>query len=340
MTRRRAWLLVILSILLGTPALLAALARVRDGGAMALVQRAATAYRSVSYAGTVAWRHGIWEPPVRVTHDASSGRTSYVWWGRREMIFHAPSSRTPDPAAWCLDPEALADCYRAEEGETTRCLDREARILKVIPKAGGRPSVVLTVDAETLLPLMVSTCRPDGSLYRVAAFREVTIGEATVKDAVPTRFTGWYGGPVPPEQADEIAGFPLVRPDYLPEGFRLHEVRCATEPLPSARFIYTDGVTTFEIRQEPLLTPAQIDTLLALRGDPAAGERSLRWIQARRYRAMLRQGSGEAASVARRQDASHAHYELRVGRVEVELTARANLDEGEILSVIRSLRAG
>jgi len=328
------------SVLLGTPGLLAALSRVRDGGAMALVQRAATAFRRVSYSGTVAWRHGNWEPPVRVTHDAESGRTSYVWWGRHEMILAAPSTRTPDPAAWCLDPDALAEAYSAEVGEPTRCLDRDALILKVTPRSEGRPSVVLTVDAETLLPLMVSTCRPDGSLYRVAAFREVTIGAATVREAGPSRFTGWYGGPVPPEQADELAGFRLLRPDHLPEGFRLHEVRCATEPLPSARFIYTDGVTTFELRQEPLLTPAQIDTLLALREDPAAAERSLRWIQARRYRAMLRQGSGEAASVARRLDLTHAHYEFRVGRVELELTARANLDESEILSVIRSLRAG
>ncbi len=340
MKRRRVLFVAALSLLLGTPALVVALTRVRDGGAMDLVLRAATVHRTLSYSGAVAWRNANWEPPVRVTHDAQSGRTSYLWWGRREMVFAAPSVRTPDPAAWCLDPVALAGAYRAEEGEPTRCLDREARVFKVVPGCAGRPVILLTVDAETLLPLMVSTLRPDGSLYRVAAFREVAIGPTSVKEAAPSRFTGWYGGPVPPSRAEEIAGFRLVRPEYLPEGFRLLEVRCATEPLPSARFIYTDGVTAFEIRQEPLLTPAQIDSVLARRQDPVAAEQSARWIHERRYRALLRQGSGEAAAVARREDASHVHYELRVGRVEVELSARANLEENEILSVIRSLRAG
>ena len=98
----RSWL-ALLGLLVSAPLLWAALhhAQRRDA-AWDLVMEAATAHERVSYRGTAAWHRGRWKKPVDVVHDAGAGLTRYDW-GRFSYVRGGPSSRQPDPAAWCLD---------------------------------------------------------------------------------------------------------------------------------------------------------------------------------------------------------------------------------------------
>ena len=112
---RRSWL-ALLGLLVAAPLLWAALHHAqRREAAWDLVMEAATAHERVSYRGTAAWHRGRWKKPVEVVHDAGAGLTRYDW-GRFSYVRGGPSSRQPDPAAWCLDRDALRESYRPHEG--------------------------------------------------------------------------------------------------------------------------------------------------------------------------------------------------------------------------------
>ncbi|MHC4933481.1 MAG: sigma-E factor regulatory protein RseB domain-containing protein, partial [Planctomycetota bacterium] len=190
----------LLGLLLVAPVLWGALRHVRAGEALALLRDSCTAHERVSFRGEAAWRRPRWNPPVQIRHDAESGRTSYRWHRRWSFTASRPNPRMPDPTAWCLDFDSVAEGYRAEERTTTRFLDRETRLLVLKPRREGRPTIHLTVDVETRLPLKVVVFRSDGSLYRVAAFRKIEIGPQEVKPS--RRRFKWRGTPIPPEEAE------------------------------------------------------------------------------------------------------------------------------------------
>jgi hypothetical protein len=148
------------------------------------------------------------------------------------------------------------------------------------------------------------------------------------------------GRSVPPERADESAGFAVWRPAYLPAGFRLADCRVsAFGGAPSARLLYTDGVTAFELSQRPLLTPAQIETNLHRRPGSRGAEFEMRWLLQASRRALARSAGVGADGIATdcREWGSHRMYEMRVGGRDVTLVGRGDLDPEEHLRVLRSL---
>lgn len=335
---RRAWL--VLAGLLATSGLVgAALRHVHEQAeAWDLVRRAATAHERVSYRGRAAWRRARWGKAVTVTHDAGSGMTRYDWGRRRAYVQHGPNSRTPDPAAWCLDVGALKDSYRARLEGRTVCRGRPARIVVLRPRYFGRPEMHLTVDEETALPLEVASLRPSGELYRIAAYRELEIGPQQVRRR---RAPSWLGRSVAAERLEEEAGFGILTPEYLPPGFRCVDRRVSEWAAPQVRLLFTDGITAFELYEETVLTPAQMETNLARRVGRERAGRLMGGILWRYRRALIHSGgsSRDGAICRRSRGSTHLTYRMRLGELEVRLTARGDLAAEETQKVLRSLHA-
>jgi hypothetical protein len=270
-----------------------------------------------------------------VVHDASSGRTKYGA-GPWAFVTDAPNSRMPDPAAFCLDLPALLRNYRASRGASTRLLGRDAGTLVVKPRYDGRPRLEIVYDTETMLPLRVKTTRHDGVPLREAVFHSLFLGDADVRGQMGPP-PGLFGRKVDPERADEEAGFPVWRPAYVPEGFRLIGCRVSRWAGPCARLRYSDGATAFEIWQQPVLTPAQVEAIFARA--PGGPDFHVKWHVDRGRRALARSGGADADGVAveRHECDAHVRYELRVAGHDVTLVARADLDPEEHLRVLRSL---
>jgi hypothetical protein len=301
-----------------------------------LLRRAATAHERVSYRGRAAWRRARWGKAVTVTHDAESGLTRYDWGRRRAYVRSGPNSRTPDPAAWCLDIGALEESYRAHMEGRTVYRGRSAHAVVLRPRHAGRPELHLTIDAETSLPLEVASLRPNGDLYRTAAYRDLEIGPQEVRRR--RRSPSWLGRSVADAALDEEAGFGILVPAYLPPGFRCIDRRVSEWAAPHVRLLYSDGITAFELSQEQVLTPAQMHTNLARRVGRERADRMMKHILWRYRRALIH--SGEDGAVCRRsRGSSHRTYRLRLGDLDVKLTARGDLAAEETERVLRSLRA-
>jgi len=298
-----------------------------------LLRAVATAHLRVSYEGEGAW--GNQWPGMWVRHDARSGRTRYGS-GRWSHVEGAPNGRMPDPAAFCLDLDALLENYHATEGESGRYLDRDVRTLHVMPRRDGRPNLEILFDRETSLPLKVKTTRHDGTLLREAVFHKLFLGDCDVRPSFGPGF-GSMGRSVDPDKADEEAGFAVWRPAYLPAGFRLVDCRVSRWMGPCARLLYADGVTAFELWQRPVLCPAEIETIFAKA--PGGPEFHVKWHERCGLRALARSGGAgpDGIAVDRHECGPHVRYELRVEGCDVTLVTRADLDPEEPMRVLRSL---
>jgi hypothetical protein len=203
------------------------------------------------------------------------------------------------------------------------------------PRYPGRPELHLAIDAETSLPLEVASLRPNGRLYRTAAFRELEIGPQEVRRR---RSPSWLGRSVAEAALGEEAGFGILLPAYLPPGFRCIDRRVSEWAAPHVRLLYSDGITAFELSQEPVLTPAQMQTNLAHRVGRERAGRMMRQILWRYRRALIHSG-GQGAVCRRALGSTHRTYRLRLGDLDVKLTARGDLAAEETEKVLRSLRA-
>jgi negative regulator of sigma E activity len=276
---------------------------------------------------------------MAIEHDAERGLTRYEWRRGFGFVVDGVSTRAGDPAGWCLDFDALRDSYDATIRGTARLHGRLVRNVDLTPVHPGRPRVRLAVDAEHLLPLQVDTYGADGSLYRSTAFRKITFGPCTVAGDDALRFGNWRGASVAPERLAEAAGFAVLRPDYVPPGFRLADCRLIEWIGTDVRMVYTDGLTAFELCQSRVLTPARMEMELARRLGPARAEREVDRHLEQRYQGLALAGESGEGTVARRCDrGSHVSYELRTSDLDVRLTARSDLPGAELLSVLRSLR--
>jgi hypothetical protein len=338
-TRRRIQLLL-LAVLVGTPAVLAAIRHARGVEAVGLLRRVAAGHTLASYRGASSW-NGRW-PAKRVTvrHDAVSGRTAYRFDGRfhREFVLASPSHRMPDPAAWCIDVEALVENYRARELGVRQFLDRPVRVTRVSPLLAGRPTVELWVDSVSGLPLKSSTFRSDGSLYRVCKFDRVAYGPEPVRPVNLQKAHRYAGTPVSLANPQAASGFEPLFPDYLPPGFRLVEARVKQWATPQLTLVYSDGVTAFDLKQWPRATPALLEDFYS-RG-PWGGKgtgKMLKWHMRRARERLVRTERGGVATTVCRERGFHLSWELRVEELDLMLMARGDLDKPEMLKVLRSL---
>jgi negative regulator of sigma E activity len=324
--------------MVGAPAVWAAVRQARTAEVVDLLRAAATAHTKTSYEGTVLWNGGRWGKPVRVRHDSVSGRTAYRFGRFREFVVAAPSSRMPDPAAWCVDLEALTRNYRARELKSAEFLGRAVRVLRAVPRHPGRPSMEIWVDRASGLPLKVSTFRSDGSAYRVAKFRSIRFGPQEVREVNLQRAHKFIGTPVSLENPQAAAGFLPLLPDYLPEGFKLVGARVKQMATPILTLVYSDGVTAFDLKQWPRPTPAVLEDFYA-KGPWGErwSRRMMRWHMRKAKKMLLEsEGDGQVTAVCHERG-YHTSCDLRVEDLSVSLVARSDLDKAEILKVLRSL---
>ena len=336
---RRAGIALVL-VLVGASVLTASLNPFGSNEVPDVVRRAATANRRVSYAGRASWKGRRWTRSVAIRHDSSAGLTAYRHNGH-EFVLPGPSSRMSDPSAWCLDLDAVLQNYRSRTTGTSALLGRTTRTLVLEPLHPGRPTVTLHLDELTGLPLKTVTRSYDGTPYRMCAFNTLEFGPQHV-ERKPSRWYDhrrWYGTSVPPDKLVETVDFDLYLPDYLPAGFRLTDSRVLNWMGHWVRLTYSDGITTFELTEQLLLTPAQLLDEATGRMGKKKAERMVRRIQERRIDRLLRSdGAGKRGPVARRRRSkTHDSYSLRLGRVEIKVSARRDLDPKEILRVLRSL---
>ena len=340
MRLRRGWLLLALAGLLAAgPVVWAALRHARQRSeAMSLVRRAATAHQRVSYSGQLSWRRGRWGRPVYVAHDQESGRTLYGWSVRWSYVASRPSTKAPDPVAWCRNLAAVERNYRAEEGATSRYLGRAVRLLRLNPRHEGRPIVELTVDTETDLPLKVTTFHPDGSLAKVVAFRKIRFAPQKVPERA--RRHG-RSRSIPIERISDEISFQPLSPAYLPEGFLLSGCRVSGISVRKLTFVYTDGISKLELTQGVIPTPAQMETEYALRYGARRAKRRMQWYHEACKRRIVQSDSSASGKISakRRRHGRYQTYELTVGNRDVELRSPVDLPAEESARLLRSLRA-
>ncbi|MEE8103933.1 MAG: sigma-E factor regulatory protein RseB domain-containing protein [Planctomycetota bacterium] len=375
---RRLCIFAVVLLALCAPTVAAVFWRLKgeELAAMEAVQRAASAHQRVGYAGVAGWetgaksrqKHDGWKKSesgtksgsgtkssrwhskrrrkVDVQHDAKSGRTLYRW-NRHPYVRAGPSTRASDPAGWCLDPAAVSRNYIASRDGIGFLLGRATRRLTLTPKHAGRPTVHLEVDADTELPLQVATFGHDGALYRKVAFQRVEIGPQEVTGEITSKRSSSRSSDrtLGLDALRNGAGFPVVLPDYLPAGFVVRECRLSDWMGGTARVSYTDGVTTFELRQSLVRTPAQMEAILVERFGERRAHMVLKKLLRMEWEALYRSEQrvpGELM-VRRTRSSRHNTYRLRMdvgprGDVDVTITARSDLDQEQVLAVIRSLR--
>lgn len=258
----------------------------------------------------------------------------------RGFTLDGPSHRMPDPAAWCLDYEALRRNYEpVDEGETS-LLGRRVRGIRLVSRHAGRPEVQLAIDTRMKLPLRIETRTSDGKPYRTLAFKSVRFAPQEIAPRRPSRGErSWRGRAVPADSVAAAAGFTTLKPAYLPPGFRVVGARVGEFTGPHADLLYTDGLTAFEVRQAPVQTPALVQAALQAKVGARHAERMMGRILDHRRRVIAQSGAGDdGVTVLRSCRRLHRSYELRVDDIDIRLTARADLAERESLRVLRSLR--
>ena len=367
--------LVVVALLVGTPAVWATIRHVKAHEASDLLRSVATAHQRVSYAGKIQTRRHLdksadgagrsadgagrskrkhsWSgrsKSMSVRHDAASGCTAYrfgwgLFGGGREFVISRPSSRLQDPGGFCLAPDALVANYRAEELPSREFLGRRVRVLRARPRIEGRPSIEIWADASSHLPLKVTTFRADGSVYRASEYTEIEFAPQEIAERRLRKTHAWIGAPVPKESPAESAGFRPLLPDYLPPGFELVEARVRERATAELSLLYSDGATFFQIKQSPAATPAMVENYLRQRMGESRVRRIMAWKMRKNIARLAKAGSqnpgsaGEGTVVRCRKHESKSHMTLKldVDNIDIEVTARRDIDAEAVLSVVRSL---
>ncbi len=394
--------LVVVALLVGTPAVWATIRHVKAHEASDLLRSVATAHQRVSYAGKIQTRRHLdksadgagrsavgaggsavgagrsadgadgsavgaggskrkhsWSgrgKSMSVRHDAASGCTAYRFRvrrsgggrssGGREFVISRPSSRLQDPGGFCLAPDALVANYRAEELPPREFLGRRVRVLRALPRIEGRPSIEIWADATSHLPLKVTTFRADGSVYRASEYTEIEFAPQEIAERRLRKTHAWIGAPVPKESPAESAGFRPLLPDYLPPGFELVEARVRERATVELSLLYSDGATFFQIKQSPAATPAMVENYLRQRMGESRVRRIMAWKMRKNIARLAKAGSQYAGSAGERtavrcrkhESKSHMTLKLDVDDIDIEVTARRDIDAEAVLSVVRSLK--
>ena len=207
---------------------------VAEAHAVALLERAASAGRRLTYSGTqyvASWRSGTsWSALVDLEHDPVRGSVA------------ADGSDAPGAV---LDPRMLArlaDSYSLSVSGTDQCAGRSATVVDA--HAGdGSLAGRFWVDRATGV-LLRREVYDHGQRVRSSAFLDLSVAPST--SAVPVLAVALRTGTERPARAAvqhlRSAGWHV--PERLPAGFRLFETRRDGAVLHLA---YTDGLSTLSL---------------------------------------------------------------------------------------------
>lgn len=209
--------------------------------AVALLERAATAARRLSYTGTqyvASWRGGVADTAlVELAHDPVRG-----------SVVSGADGEHPEAAGATafLDLrmlDRLAASYDLAVSGPGRCTGRDASVVEA-RRADGGVAGRFWVDRDSGMLLRREVFDERGRRVRSAAFVDLAVrgGAAAARTVVPSRLSG-RERPAP-ALLDRLRDEGWHVPEELPDGFALFEVRRDEEVLHLA---YTDGLSVLSL---------------------------------------------------------------------------------------------
>jgi sigma-E factor negative regulatory protein RseB len=211
----------------------------REGDALAVLERAVQAGRTVGYRGTqrvASWRD--------TGTDAATVGVSHLP-GHRSVLRVPDDTTVPAVATAALDARVvslLAASYDLAVAGTGRCTGRSTTVVEA-RRDGGQLAGRFWVDEQTGLLLRREVYREDGRRLRSSAFVSLEVRAAA--DVPPAAV------PDLPAAVDRLRARGWRVPDGLPGGFRLFEARLAAadrprtgEPRHVLHLAYSDGLST------------------------------------------------------------------------------------------------
>jgi hypothetical protein len=218
-----------------------------EARALALLERAASAGRRLTYSGTqyaASWRTGSTSSSLLdLRHDPRHGSVLTAVSGSERDALRTPSTAVLDPRMLTR----LVSAYALEVSGPGRCAGRAASVVEA-RRADGQLAGRFWVDQDTGVLLRREVFNGDGRRVRSSAFVELEVTETTADSSAPVQRVApaaWSGRERPaPEAVARLRDAGWHVPEDLPQGFRLFETRREDQVLHLA---YTDGLSTLSL---------------------------------------------------------------------------------------------
>ncbi len=332
------------------------LADARDARLQSLLVEIETAEERIPHAGTRVLEAREWSVVLRVAAEggrrrveileapgmkAPSGRSANA---RIPYLAGFPPFLRPGHGQWRRKVKDYGLALRNYEIEVTGrqvVAGREADLLEIRPRRGGRPGYRIAADADNRFPLRFEVLS-GGERVFLAGFQDIAYG-ASVPEGGPARprWPSWLRverEEVPFVEVPRRVGYGIWAPARLPAGFELRRsalVRVRVDipeemrqglarllfPIPRlearvAHFDYTDGIAVLSVVECPAKSELWRVVRRLVGGDGAEGP--------------------EGRVVARRfADRGGSAFFLEVG--DTAILAAGNVEAGEIEEMIRTL---
>lgn len=333
------------------------LADARAARLQALLSEIETAEERIPHSGTRVLEGADWSVTLRVAAaggrsrveilDLSGGKKAPPRKGaaaRVPFLASFPEFLKPGHGQWARKVKdyglALRNYDVVPAGRAT-VAGREADLLEVLPRLGGRPGYRVAADAANRFPLRFEAVSGGRRVFS-AEFREIDYSAALPAGSPGPRRPPWLKidrEEVPFGEVPARVDYGIWSPARLPAGFERRrsalvrvrvdlpeEVRRGMERLPFplpridarvAHFDYTDGIAVLSVVE----CPARSELWKLVRGLLGAGADG---------------GAGSAVVVRRFADAGGSAFFLETG--DTAILAAGNVDAGEIEKMIRTLR--
>lgn len=249
----------------------------------AWLQRAATAARVTSYAGTFVHTNGDRTSIFRITHttvaneeheriEPLDGPPHEIVRRNDEMFCYFPDAKTVRldrritapffPALLRSPPEAIAASYALKLGNTERILGHECRWIRLEPKDQLRFEQRLCSEVGSGLVLRAKTFNEQRQVVEQYTFTDLKMGSqvvrpADVRSAFEARVRQWRADHPPREEARNAdTGWTVASPP----GFqKITELR-RTMPgrsQPVSQIVLSDGLASLSVFVEPNVVPSR-----------------------------------------------------------------------------------
>jgi len=333
------------------------LADARGARLQALLSEIETAEERIPHSGTRVLEGTDWSVTLRVAAEGGRSRVELLELsggkkpsargplaGRVPFLASFPEFLKPAHGQWARKVKdyglALRN-YEVVPAGRAVVAGREAELLEVRPRLGGRPGYRVAADAANRFPLRFEVVSGGRRVF-VAEFREIEYAAEVSSGPAGPRRPPWLKvarEEVPFREVPGRVDYGIWAPARLPEGFELRrsalvrvrvdlpeEVRRGMERLPFpipridarvAHFDYTDGIAVLSVVE----CPARSELWKLVRGLLGGG---------------ANEGAGTAVVVRRFADAGGSAFFLETG--DTAILAAGNVDAGEIEEMIRTLR--
>lgn len=249
----------------------------------ALLQRAAQAARSVSYAGTFVHSNGDRISTVRITHvnvggdeheriEPLDGERLDIVRRNDEMYCYFPDAKTVRldrrvtarffPALLSAPAATIAASYEVRLGPTERVLGYECQWIRLEPRDAMRFAQRLCSEVNTGLLLRAKTLNERQNVIEHYTFTDLKlgpqVGRSDVKSIFEARVKRWTTDAQPREETKSVeTGWTVAS---LPSGFqKVNELKRSLpgRAHPVSQLIFSDGIVSMSVFVEPNAPPAR-----------------------------------------------------------------------------------